>query len=336
MSTSGTMGAREWGLLVALSVLWGGSFFFVGVAVKALPPLTIVVLRVGLAAITLLLAMRLMAVRLPRGKAVWLAFLGMGLLNNAIPFCLIVWGQAHIASGVASILNATTPLFTVLVAHCLTLDEKLTPRRAGGVLIGFVGVAVMIGGTAWQSLGGAVTAQLAILAAAVSYAFATVFGRRFRAMGVPPMATAVGQLTASTLMLLPIALLVDRPWTLAMPGPGVIGAIAGLAVVSTALAYIIYFRILATAGATNTALVTLLIPVSAVLLGVGFLGEQLEIRHLVGMLLIGAGLAAIDGRPLRWLLGQSVTGPGRAEPLFSPRRSVTVRRSVRPTRKEQR
>jgi drug/metabolite transporter (DMT)-like permease len=222
----------------------------------------------------------------------------MGLLNNVAPFCLIVWGQAHIASALAAILNATTPLSTVVVAHFLTDDEKMTGKRLAGVLFGLAGVAVMIGPDALKGLGGDLAAQLAVLLAAVSYAFAGVYGRRFARMGVAPLGAATGQVTASTIVLAPIALLVDRPWTLAPPSLAVWGAVVGIAALSTALAYVLYFRILATAGATNLLLVTFLIPISAILLGVLLLGERLDLRHFVGMALIGAGLAAIDGRLL--------------------------------------
>jgi len=290
------MGASEWVLLLILSVLWGGSFFFVGVAVKALPPFTIVALRVGLAAVVLNIVVRATGLRMPTDRRLWGAFFGMGLLNNMIPFCLIVWGQTHIASGLASIFNATTPLFTVIVAHAFTKDEKISGGRLGGILIGFIGVAVIIGLDSLGGLGTNTMAQFAVLGAALSYAFAGVYGRRFKSMGVAPLVTATGQVTASTILLTPLALVVDQPWTLTMPGVGVWSAIIGLALVSTALAYIIYFRILATAGATNLLLVTFLIPVSAILLGVFFLGEQLTGKDLAGMVLICFGLAAIDGR----------------------------------------
>jgi drug/metabolite transporter (DMT)-like permease len=290
------MTATEWALLVSLSVLWGGSFLFVGVAVRELPPLAIVVARVVLAAAALLIVMRLVGARLPRGRKIWAAFFGMGVLNNAIPFTLIVWGQSHIASGVASILNATTPLFTVIVAHLFTADEPMTARKLAGVVAGFVGVAVMIGGAALSSLGVAVLAQLAMLAAALAYAFAGVYGRRFKAMGVEPVATAASMLTASSLMLAPVMLVVDRPWTLPAPSAAAVAALVGLALFSTSLGYILYFRLLATAGATNLLLVTFLIPVSAILLGTTLLGERLAPRHFLGMALIGCGLAAIDGR----------------------------------------
>ena len=295
------MRAAEQLQLLALSALWGGSFFFVGVAVEELPPLTIVFVRVALAALALLAILRATGTPLPKSAGVWAAFLGMGALNNVIPFCLIVWGQTQIASGVASILNATTPLFTVLVAHLATADEKATVGRLVGVAVGFAGVAAMLGPGALETLGGAVAAQLACLAAALAYACAGVFGRRFRRMGVAPMATAAGQVTTSSLLLLPVVLLVDRPWTLPVPSAATLAALAGLALLSTALAYVLYVRILAAAGATNLLLVTFLIPVSAILLGVLVLGETLAPRHLAGMALIGLGLAAIDGRPWRAL-----------------------------------
>ena len=292
------MTATEWGLLLGMSVLWGSSFFFAGVALSALPPLTIVTLRVGLAALMLAAVMPMLGFALPRERVVWRAFFGMGLLNNVVPFCLIVWSQTHIASGLAAILGATTPFATVVVAHVLTTDEKLTGRRVAGVLVGLAGVVAMVGPDALAGLGDNVLAQLAVLGAALSYAFAGVFGRRFKALGASPIQTAAGQVTASAVMLLPIVLLVDRPWTLAMPGLPVWGAILGIASLSTALGYVVYFRILATAGATNVLLVTFLNPVTAILLGTLVLGERLEPRHALGMALIGVGLAAIDGRLL--------------------------------------
>jgi len=240
------MTGKEWLALLVLSVFWAGSFFFVGVQVKALPPFTIVSLRVGLAAIILNIFLKALGKRMPAELSVWRAFFGMGMLNNAIPFCLVVWGQSHIASGLAAILNATTPLWTVIVAHFLTDDEKITANRLLGIAIGFI--------------------------------------------------TATGQVTASAILLVPLAVFVDTPWTLAVPPCSVWGAAIGAALFSTALGYVLYFRILATAGATNLLLVTFLIPVSAILLGAYGLGEHLEIRHFAGLACIGAGLAAIDGR----------------------------------------
>lgn len=291
-----SMTSVEWAMLIALSLLWGGSFFFNGVAVRELPPLTIVFARVALAALTLHLVMAATGKRQPWRTEVWFAFAGMGALNNVIPFTLIVWGQSQIASGVASILNATTPIFTVLVAHVFTADERLTTTRMAGVIAGFAGVAVMIGSITGN---GPLAAYAACLGAALSYGFASVFGRRFRTFGVAPMNVAAGQLAASSLILLPISLLVDKPWMLPLPGADTMLAVAGLATLSTALAYILYFRILAGAGATNISLVTFLIPPSAIVLGIAFLGETLLPRHLAGMALIGLGLALVDGRLTR-------------------------------------
>ena len=305
------MGGREWAMLLALSVLWGGSFFFNAVAVRELPSFTLVWMRVAVAAATLLLVLRLLGQRMPTERRVGAAFFGMGLLNNVVPFVLIVWGQHHVASGLASILNATTPLFTVLVAHLFTPDERLTPLKAAGVAVGFAGAVFMIGPDALGGLGIGVTAQIACLAGALTYAFAGIFGRRFKRMGVPPMATAAGQVCASTVLLLPLMMLVDRPWTLAVPHTATWGAVLGVGLLSTALAYVLYFRILAVAGATNLLLVTFLIPVSAILLGALVLGETLLPRHFGGMALIGAGLACIDGRLPRSLFGRRKPGTMR-------------------------
>jgi len=291
------MSATDWLLLVALSVLWGGSFFFAKLAVLELPPLTVALGRVALAAAMLVVLARLTGVALPDCPAAWRPCVLMGLLNNAVPFGLIFWGQTHIPSGLAAILNATTPLFTVLVAHWATVDERLTPARLAGVAAGLAGVIVMIGPDLLHELGTNLAAQLACLLAAVSYAFAGVYARRFR--GEPTLRVAAGQLVASSMLLAPVAILLDRPWTLPPPSATAIAALLALAALSTALAYLIYFRILARAGATNVLLVTFLIPVSAILLGTLVLGEQLEPRHLVGMTAIGLGLAAIDGRPLK-------------------------------------
>jgi drug/metabolite transporter (DMT)-like permease len=236
-------------------------------------------------------------IKMPLDRAALRAFAGMGFLNNAVPFSLLIWGQSHIPSGVVSILNATTPLFTVIAAHFLTSDEKLTRARLLGVVVGLVGVAIVVGTHALHAFGIGVAAQLACVGAAMFYAIGGIFGRRFRIMGISPVATATGQLSASSLMMIPVALAVDRPWTLPMPDATVIGAIVGVAALSTALAFILYFRILATAGATNLLLVTFLIPVSAILLGVMLLHETLLPKHLFGMAAIGFGLAAIDGRP---------------------------------------
>jgi drug/metabolite transporter (DMT)-like permease len=293
-----TMAPTDCLLLVALSILWGGSFFFAKIAVAELPPLSVALGRVALAAASLVLVARMTGIALPGTASQWLPFVPMGLLNNVLPFSLIFWGQTQIPSGLAAILNATTPLFTVLVAHLATADEKLNAGRVAGLLFGFAGVIAMIGPDALHALDRNVMAQLACLAAALSYAFAGVYGRRFR--GAPSLRVATGQLVASSVLLLPVVALVDQPWTVPLPSIRTAGALVALAVLSTALAYVIFFRILGRAGATGISLVTFLIPISAIVLGTLILGEQLAVRQFAGMIAIALGLAAIDGRPLRW------------------------------------
>jgi drug/metabolite transporter (DMT)-like permease len=284
------MSWRVWIWLLSLSVLWGGSFFFAKVALGGLGPLSVVFGRVALAALALNLLNPL------RRGLPWSGFFAMGALNNVVPFALIFWAQTHIASGLASILNATTPLFTIVAAHFLTDDEKMTPAKAGALLAGIVGVAVLIGPNAFLEPGGSPWGELACLGAALSYAFAGLYGRRFHAMGVAPLDAAAGQVTASSLLIFPIMLIAEQPWTLPMPAPPIWGALAALALLSTALAYFLYFRILAAAGATNLLLVTFLIPPTSILLGAVFLQERLEPYHFAGMALIGLSLAVIDGR----------------------------------------
>ncbi len=293
------MNTRQWLQLITLSLLWGSAFVFIEIGVEALPPLTLVLGRIGLGAFGLYLLLRWRGLSLPTDWLSWRDFLVLGALNNALPFVLIAWGQTVISGGLASILNATTPLFTVLLAHLATHDERLNGGKLLGVLLGLAGVAVLVGGDALAGFDSEVLAQLAVLGAAASYACAGIFGRRFRAQ--PPLVTATGMVIASTLLLAPIVLVVDRPWQLAAPGPAAWGAVIGLALLCTVFAYLIYFRLLATAGATNVLLVTFLIPVSAVLLGALLLGERLTGGQFGGLALISLGLAAVDGRALHWL-----------------------------------
>ena len=290
------MALHVWFRLVLLSILWGGSFFFAKIAVGELGPLTVVFARVALAALALDLALAAVGNGLFRARAPWRTYLTMGLLNNVVPFALIFWGQTQIPSGLASILNATTPLFTLLVAHHLTRDETIDRIKIAALLAGLAGVAVLVGPDLLLADAG-LWGQIACLGAALSYAFAGVYGRRFRGMGIAPLEAAAGQVTASTALIMPIMLIVEQPCTLPkMPSPEVLAALAGLALLSTALAYVLYFRILALAGATNLLLVTFLIPVTALLLGSIVLGEALTCRQLAGMALIGLGLALVDGR----------------------------------------
>lgn len=293
------MRGPEWAMLLTLSLLWGGSFFFIELLVEHLPPLTIVTLRVALAAITLWLIILARKYDVPNTLKAWTALIIVGFLNNALPFTLITWGQTHINSGLSSIFNATTPFFTVLVAGALLADEKITRNKILGVLIGVIGVSTLIGPEALKGLTGSVFGQLAVLGAAISYAFAGVFARRFKALGISPLMVATGQVTTAAIMLTPLALFIDTPWTLAIPPVPIIGAMLGLAFLSTVVAYILYFRLIASAGATNAALVTFIIPISAIMLGVIILGETFTPLQAIGMALIGLGLIVMDGRLLK-------------------------------------
>lgn len=294
------MSARVWIWLLSLSVLWGGSFFFAKVALAELQPLTVVFCRVAFAALALNVVLVIAGRSLFRRGMPWRSFAAMGALNNLLPFGLIFWGQTQISSGLASILNATTPLFSLLVAHFIARDERIGGLKLGALLLGLGGVGVLMGPRAITTAPD-IAGQLACLGAALSYACAGVYGRRFGQMGVAPLAAAAGQVTASTILILPIMLMVDRPWELpALPPLWTWSALAGLALLSTALAYVLYFRILAAAGPTNLLLVTFLIPVTAIGLGALILGERLEPQQFAGMLLIGLALALLDGRLRRF------------------------------------
>lgn len=291
------MTAYEWLLIFALSVIWGGAFFFGEVALIELPPFSVVLARVGLAALLLHVIVRLMGLKMPWALKSWAAFFAMGLLNNVAPFSLIVWGQTHLTSGVASIFNATTPFFAVIIAHFLTRDERLSANRVAGILIGIGGIFYIVGTEVFEGMSNQLLAQVAVLGAAISYSFASIYGRRFS--GYPPVVTATGQVSASALIMLPVALYVDQPWSYLPLSLSTWGALIGIASLCTALAYLIYFRVLKTAGATNLMIVTLLIPPSAILLGVIFLGETLRPQEFIGMIIIAIGLVVLDGRVLR-------------------------------------
>ncbi|WP_290999166.1 DMT family transporter [Hoeflea sp.] len=294
-----SMSAATWATLILLGLIWGASFFFGRIAVQHVPPMTLVLLRVSLAALALHLAFG----RLPGFYATlasrWPELLVLGLINNAIPFTLIFLGQTEIGAGLASILNATTPLWTVIIAQVLTTDEKISAAKLIGCALGLAGMVLLIGPAALGIADAPLWAKLAVVGAAVSYGFAAAFGKRFK--GLSPRITATGQLTASSLIMLPFALVVDQPWTLPMPPMEVIAAILALALVSTAFAYVLYFRILSVAGATSASLVTLLVPPSAILLGIVFLGETLSLTEAIGLGLIALGLLSLDNRlAIKW------------------------------------
>ena len=296
---------RDWGLLGLLSVLWGGSFFFNGVILRELPPLTLVLLRVALGTIMLLPLLRARKIEFPRGVSGWAPFFAMGLFNTLnhakkeqeLPFSLIVFGQTYIPSGLASILNATTPLFAVVIM-AVTGDERLQARRVAGVTVGLIGVAILhgdaLGFESRQGIGIALC-----LAGAFSYGIAALVGRRLP-QRVPPLGTAAFQMMASSVMMAPVAAVADKPWLLPMPHATTWLAVLGLAALSTALAYIVFFQILQRSGATNVMLVTLLIPVTAMLLGYLVLGEPVSWREVTGALVIASALLLIDGRVLSW------------------------------------
>lgn len=284
-------------MLLALALVWGGSFFFAEVALSEVPPMTVTLHRVVWAVPVLLLVVWRMGVRLPRSTALWGRYLVMGALNNAIPFTLIFWGQTQIESGLASILNGTTAVFGAVVAGLILVDEPLTPRKIMGALFGVFGVGAIMG---WDVLGGfdlRNLAQLAVLGAALSYAFASVWGK-VQLTEQPPQMNALGMLIGSTVLMAPIALWVDGVPSFDLPWP-VWGALCGLATLSTALAYLLYFGILVRAGAANLMLVTLLIPPFAIALGRVFLNESLSSSAYLGFGLIALGLLITDGRFLR-------------------------------------
>lgn len=290
------MSARDWGLLLLLSLLWGGTFFFARVALDDLPPLTLVLLRVLIASVALLAVLKATGQALTFRRDIAGVMLVMAIVNNLIPFTLFFWAQTVLPAGLTAILNATTPLFTVVVMHLFTSDEKATPNKVAGVVLGFLGVVVLIGPAVSGALDTPVWALLACLAAAISYAFSGLWGRRIKPLGLSPMVTAWAQLTWTSVLIAPLVMATEHPWTLAMPGKAAIAAVLALALLSTAFAYILFFRILASAGPTNLMLVTFLIPITAIFLGNVFLGERLAWTHIAGMALIGIGLAAIDGR----------------------------------------
>lgn len=291
--TNFTMGPKQWALLFILSILWGGSFIFNEFAIADLPPLTVSLGRVGTASIMLIAILYSSGQRLPTAPRVWGAFLIMGVLNNVIPFSLIAWGQIYIDSGLAAILNSTTPLFGIILGYFFTDTERISANRLVGIGLGMAGVVVLIGPGVLAGFSLANLGQVAVLGASLSYAVAAIFGHRFSHM--PPLVTATGMLISSTLTLIPIVFLIDQPWQMSA-SLSAIWAILGLALLSTVFAYQIYFTLLASAGSTNLLLVTLLIPVSAIILASLFRGEAVSRLTLIGMLLISAGLVAIDGR----------------------------------------
>lgn len=290
----------EWGLLILLSAIWGGSFYFFAILIKELPVFTIVFFRVFLATAALWIVVFASGLKPPDSWAKWKNYFVMGLLNNVIPFSLIVWGESRVTPGLGAVLNATTPFFTVLVAHVFTTNERLSWNRLAGALVGLLGVAALVGIDAVKTLGSDLMFQLAFILASAFYGVSSVWARRFSNM--PPIVNAASQTSASAVLMLPLMLFFDRPWTLPMPSNLAIISQLGLSLLCTAVAYILFFTILKRAGSTNISLVTFLVPISAIILGAALLNEYITLNHILGMLVIGAGLALIDGRiPARML-----------------------------------
>jgi drug/metabolite transporter (DMT)-like permease len=291
------MSARNWGLLLLLALLWGSSFFFYKLLVAVLPPVTVVLGRVGIAAIAMNLWLLAYGTVMPRSPRLWARFLLLGVLNTVIPFILIAWGETRITSGLASILNATTPIFMVAVAHWGTDDEKLSWGKIIGIGCGILGVAVLVGPDAFRGAS-YIWGALAVIGASCCYGFGGVYRRRFK--DLPPLVAATGQISGAAILLVPLSLGLDHPWTLPAQGPVIWMSLATIALVNTALAYFVYFKMLANVGVTYISLVTLLIPPIALLLGAAFLGESVTLQSLAGMAIIALGLLTIDGRLLSW------------------------------------
>jgi drug/metabolite transporter (DMT)-like permease len=291
---------RDWVMLLALSLIWGAAFIFIELSLPGFPPMTLVFVRLASAALLLLGYLRLRGRSLSGGIRLWTGYAVLGLLNLAAPFMILVWAMTYISAGLTAILNASTPLWTVMVAHMLTRDEKATAGKLAGVALGFAGVIVMIGPKAMGGLGSDVLPELGCLFAALLFAFAGVYARRFAALGVGAEEVATGQLAAASIMVLPFAILIDRPWALPMPGIEPIAGMIALATICSALAYILYFRLIESAGAVNALLITFLCPIFTILLAIPILGETVAPSQWLGIALIGAGLIAIDGRFSPW------------------------------------
>lgn len=295
MSTSQRIAGTDWLMLMALSLVWGGSFLFYRVLAFQLPPLSTVIGRTAIGAAGLLLVSAVAGGNPVPPRRTWGRFALLGLINGALPFTAFAWAEHRVGGGTASILNAMTPIFTVMVTGLLLRTEPVTPSRVGGIACGFLGVGVLVGPSAL--LGQDVFGQFACLGAALCYAFGVPFARTIT--GAAPLQMAVGQLVAASVLLLPVWLWFDRPWSLPAPSAAGWASLLGIGLLSTSIAYIMFFRLLGRIGATNLVLVTFMIPVSALALGALLSGEQLTTAALVGMAVITAGLACIDGRVWR-------------------------------------
>lgn len=300
MNQQMSLSSRAWGELFLLGAIWGASFLSIRIALDEIPFLTSVAHRVTWAAILLWLVVLLMGLPLPRSPRIWGAFLVMGLLNNVIPFGLMAWGQLYIESGLTSIFNAATAIFGVLMAALFFADESLTRRKLLGVLIGFAGVVTAKGWDSLASFDIQSAAQLAVLAGCLSYALASVWARK-NLSGLAPQIAAAGMLTGSTIIILPLAWMIDGPISLNLQTDTML-AIAYYSLIATAGAYLLYYRVLAMAGSGNLMLCTLIIVPFAIVLGAVFRGEALTLNAYAGFALLALGLAILDGRLWRTLI----------------------------------
>ncbi len=281
-------------LLFALALMWGTSFTFTKAALAGFSPLTLVTARMALSLAVLLALLRVLGQRLPAPGRRWTDFLVMSLFSGVVPYFLIAWGMQRIDSGLAAILNSMTPLSTVVLAHFFSTDERMTPGALFGIALGFAGVVVLVGPDALAGLGAQVRGQLSVVGGVSCFSVAIVYARR-NLQEVPPLVSAAGMQVWSTLLLVPLMLTLDAPWAL-RPGPYPLGALALLATVSTALPYLVYYRLLAIAGATRVVLVSYLIPLVGVFWGALLLGERLPWRALPALLLILGGIATVNGQ----------------------------------------
>jgi drug/metabolite transporter (DMT)-like permease len=285
---------KDWGILLFLGLIWGCSFLFANIAVREIPPVTLVFLRVGFASLALCIVMVIQGLSFRPFIENWRGFTVLGLLSCALPFFLIASSQRFIGPGLGGILNATVPIFMVPLAHFLTKDERLTLRKALGVILGFSGVVVLLGPAAISHFSSSTMAALAALTASLSYAFGGLEARKFKKY--PALVISTGGLLISSIFMLPISLLYDRSLSLPMPSLHALSAILALALLSTTFAFVIFYWLIGRIGATNTSLVTFLIPISAVIVGTMFSNETFGWNDFAGMLIIGVSLLIIDGR----------------------------------------
>jgi drug/metabolite transporter (DMT)-like permease len=298
------MSLRNFLTLLILSLIWGASFLFIKVAVATIPPFSVAFGRTALAAVLLYLVLRSRGLRMPGWGSVWGTFLLMGLFNGAVPYTLITWAEIHIDSGLAAIVNALMPLFTVLLAHLFTGDERLSWMKIVGIFLGFLGVVALIGPAALKGLGKDVIAQLAVMAAAWCYAIAIIYGRRLQ--GITPLVSATGQLFCAAFLTLPMVLVFDAPWALS-PSFISVAALTCLSLLGTALAYLLYYYLLQRIGSTNLSLVTYLLPITGVFWGALLLGERLHWSAFLALGMILAGIAGVNNRLPKFSLARKIT-----------------------------